>query len=260
MSSSLNASSPFSPLVALGALAVAALCSATPAHAQYGLVMEPVINQVTYSETDTNLWPLSSFLAEPGQVFTYAAGYPRDSVHDTFNIYNDTTNTITGLALHIVGTANATEEPWILNIGARTEAVFGGVNGHRVVASDIFQKVSISSDRKFILLTGGSIPPGGRFTDISLSKLTRVRGLRLNSSLFEYVAIDSSFMAGNYFPGDVNGDGKMSEEDLDLALALARGERPATPCEIAAGDFNHSGNINMSDLQAILRLLRSKTH
>lgn len=245
---------------ALLTLAVATLAGATPVHAQYGLVMEPVINAVAYDPTDTSWWPLTGFLAEPGQVFTYAAGYPRDPVHDSVNISNDTTNTITGMALRIVGTANATEEPWILNVGARTEATFGDVTGDRRISSDIFHHVRVSRDGKFILLTGGAIPPGGRFTDISLSELTRVRGCRLNSPRIEYVAIESSFLAGNYFPGDVNGDGTVSHADYELSLALARGARAATPCEIAAGDLNNSGGIDMGDIHAIRALIDGKTH
>ncbi len=121
-----------SPLrAALLIVALATLVHAPSARAQYGLVMEPVINQVPYSPTDTNVWPVSWFLSEPGQVYTYAAGYPRDPIHDSFNIVNDTPRTITGMALHIVGTSDATEEPWVLSIGAPTDAIFGDVTGDR---------------------------------------------------------------------------------------------------------------------------------
>lgn len=251
-----------SPLrAALLIVALATLVHAPSARAQYGLVMEPVINQVPYSPTDTNVWPVSWFLSEPGQVYTYAAGYPRDPIHDSFNIVNDTPRTITGMALHIVGTSDATEEPWVLSIGAPTDAIFGDVTGDRRIRSDVFRTITLSQDRKFILLTDGVLPPGARFTDISLAALTRVREHRSGGApLEQFAAIDSSFLAGNYFAGDLTGDAVVDQADVDLAQTLARNLRPATPCEIAAGDLNRNGVIDRSDVEQVRKLARSKPH
>ena len=149
------------PILCTLAFAVAALCSASSARAPLGVMMEPVINQVPYDENDINLWPVSWFLAEPGEVYTYGVGYPSDPVHNIYNIANDTDHTMTGLALRIVGTAVETgnDDPeYIFDRGAPTEAIFGDVTGDQQVISDIFQKITISKDRKFILLTDGEIP------------------------------------------------------------------------------------------------------
>ncbi|MCX7394269.1 MAG: dockerin type I repeat-containing protein [Planctomycetales bacterium] len=252
------------PILCTLAFAVAALCSASSARAPLGVMMEPVINQVPYDENDINLWPVSWFLAEPGEVYTYGVGYPSDPVHNIYNIENDTDHTMTGLALRIVGTAVETgnDDPeYIFDRGAPTEAIFGDVTGDQQVISDIFQKITISKDRKFILLTDGEIPPGARFTDISLSKLIRVRNGRGNVNVESYFAVDSSFLTDDkYFPGDVNGDGVLDHADSELARRLSKDALDLTPSQIAAGDFNNTGKIDIRDVKEIQRLIREKHH
>lgn len=230
---------------------------ATSAQAQFGLVMEPKVDRVPCKDGD---WPLTWFLAAPGQVFSYAVGYPRAPIHDVVNIHNDTDLTITGFALHIVGTAIETEdvngeELIIIDRTAKTEAVFGDVDGDRRITSNMFKRVTVSSDGKFILFTDGKIEPGDCFTDISLSTL--LRGKLKNTDRLELVGVDSSIIAeGKFGAGDVNGDKVVDQLDYNLALRLARGELDPTPCELAAGDFNNSGRFEMSDVQAIQRLIK----
>lgn len=65
-------------------------------------------------------------------------------------------------------------------------------------------------------------------------------------------------VANACFPGDVNGDGIVSQPDFVLAMKLAVGQRPATPCEIAAGDMNGNGIIDKDDAHLILRMIHGK--
>jgi hypothetical protein len=71
---------------------------------------------------------------------------------------------------------------------------------------------------------------------------------------------DSAVMtvANAYFPGDVNGDGTVSQADFDLAMKLAVGQRAATPDEVAAGDMNGNGTIDKDDAHLLLRLIHDK--
>ena len=77
------------------------------------------------------------------------------------------------------------------------------------------------------------------------------------------VAVDYSdtaiFTASlNYFPGDVNGDGVLNQQDFVLAMKLAVGQRPATAKEVAAGDLNGNGVIDKDDAHLILRMVHDK--
>jgi hypothetical protein len=65
-------------------------------------------------------------------------------------------------------------------------------------------------------------------------------------------------VANAYFPGDVNGDGMVSQPDFVLAMKLAVGQRPATPDEIAAGDMNGNGEIDKDDAHLILRMIHGQ--
>ncbi|MGZ5508533.1 MAG: FG-GAP-like repeat-containing protein, partial [Limisphaerales bacterium] len=65
--------------------------------------------------------------------------------------------------------------------------------------------------------------------------------------------------ASNYFPGDVNGDGTLSQADFDLAMQLAVGQRAATPQEIAAGDLNGNGVIDKDDASMLLSVITGQS-
>jgi hypothetical protein len=66
-------------------------------------------------------------------------------------------------------------------------------------------------------------------------------------------------VATNYFPGDVNGDGTLSQADFELEMQLAVGQRPATPQEIAAGDFNGNAAIDKDDGSMLLSLIAGQS-
>ena len=80
----------------LSLLLAAGIASADP----MPLVIAPVINRVDGTGPGIYFWGLSMFgLHTPSDVFDYGAGYPADSAHLTYNIYNDTAYTITGMHL-----------------------------------------------------------------------------------------------------------------------------------------------------------------
>ena len=67
----------------------------------------------------------------------------------------------------------------------------------------------------------------------------------------EFVVID-----GSYTPGDVNGDGVLTEADEDLLKILAKPHaREPTEDELAAGDLNGDGKLDQRDLVLLKRLL-----
>ena len=67
----------------------------------------------------------------------------------------------------------------------------------------------------------------------------------------EFVVID-----GTYTPGDVNGDGVLTEADEDLLKILAKPHaREPTEDELAAGDLNGDGKLDQRDLVLLKRLL-----
>ena len=152
------------------------------------LVMAPVINRVAGSGTGANLWGLSGFTAFPGVVFNYGAGYPADPAHQTYNIWNDTPYTIRSMHLSIYGSADATEEPWVIVPDPAYPATFGTVPGTGpgtgAAESDIFSTITISPDGKTIDFTDGFLLPGDRFTDIVKS---------YSATNPSYAAIHSSF-------------------------------------------------------------------
>lgn len=57
-----------------------------------------------------------------------------------------------------------------------------------------------------------------------------------------------------YMLGDLNGDGKVTEADADLALEIAVGNVVPAPEQEAAGDVNGDGRINSADAVLIMRL------
>lgn len=165
--------------LARAVLAVALLGWAADARA--ALVIEPVFNRVAGSGPGPDNFPIydpgflingvSYFNAdEPGEITTYAAGDPRDPFLDAFHVWNNTTVTITGFTLRLIGTATDTEDPGSVVRGP-VDATFGDVDGDGLVgASDIFPSIVVSADGKEIVFSGGLLPYGGRFTDIHLAR------------------------------------------------------------------------------------------
>jgi hypothetical protein len=145
------------------------------------LIIEPVINFVAgsgLSDTSFGLYdpdfvnPATGehpFLAlMPGQVDTYAAGFPPDAELLEFSVTNNTNYDITSLTMKIIGGANdlIPGASWTIDRGAKVNAFFGDANGDgKVGLSDIFSKIKVSDDGRSITLSGGVIPAGSRFTD-----------------------------------------------------------------------------------------------
>lgn len=225
---------------------------------EYGLVMEPIINSVEPSnDPETGDWPLTLFAPTAGDIHVYEVGFPEDPIHRINDINNDTPLEITGLVIRILGapTDSYSGDAHEATDLKPTRARFGRIDGTRnKIVSDIFKSVRVSRDGKVIVFRDGVIAPGESFTDISLSILKR--GLPFEG-YEEYVIVDSSYMSHNYFPGDVDGDGRLGREDLRLAIAIQKGLVSSTPCELAAGDLDGSGRIDEDDvdlLEAILDL------
>ena len=173
----------------LSLLLAAGIASADP----MPLVIAPVINRVAGTGPGANLWGLSTFLSTPSQVFDYGAGYPADPAHLTYNIYNDTAYTITGMHLEIYGWADATEEPWTLYTDPTYPATFGTVPTLGGPESDIFSTITISPDGKTIDFSNGTLLPGARFTDIVKSfSVTNPNYAAIHSSFVSVPEIDPS--------------------------------------------------------------------
>jgi len=86
----------------------------------------------------------------------------------------------------------------------------------------------------------------------------RLQDANGNSLAIDATDIAVMTVANAYFPGDVDGDGILSQSDYDLAMELAVGQRPATPEEIAAGDMNGNGQLDIDDAHLILRMINGK--
>jgi hypothetical protein len=159
------------------------------------LVIEPVFNRVDGSGPFENNFPIydpeflidgvAYFTAnEPGEIISYAAGDPRDPFLDDFHVWNNTQYNLTGFTLRLVGTATDTANPATIVRGP-VDAVWGDVNGDlQTGLSNIFASIIVSQDGKQIRFENGTIPVGGRFTDIHLA---------MSDSPPDFAGIDSSF-------------------------------------------------------------------
>jgi len=99
--------------------------------------------------------------------------------------------------------------------------------------------------------------PGAKATNTFTS-------VNLHDSLGNPVSVNDASIAvftvaNTYFPGDVDGDGVLSQADFTLVLKLAVGQRPATAREIAAGDLNGNGIIDKDDAYLILQMLEGQS-
>lgn len=75
------------------------------------------------------------------------------------------------MRLSIIGSASHptnSEEAWLITRDPSVDAIFGDDDGDgKIGLSDIFSSIVVSDGGKTITLSGGSIPVGGHFTDIS---------------------------------------------------------------------------------------------
>lgn len=60
-------------------------------------------------------------------------------------------------------------------------------------------------------------------------------------------------------PGDLDGDGKVTERDVALAMEIAVGKRKPTHAQLVAGDVNGQGRITVADVTRIRRAVATHT-
>jgi hypothetical protein len=194
------------------------------------LLIEPVINFVSGTGPSANSFPLFDpgfvnpangehpFLAnQPGEIDTVSIGNPPDPDLLKNFVWNNTSYNITSLTLSIIGSAShptGDEGAWLITRDPNVDAVFGDADGDgKIGLSDIFSSIVVSNGGKTITLSGGLIPVGSLFTDISHASTPG----------------DVSFFAGV----DTSFDGVLAPEPSSLALlgmgllggALARRSR-----------------------------------
>jgi hypothetical protein len=120
--------------------------------------------------------------------------------------------------------------------------------------------------------TGGSLEPGaGKLFTLQfevaagLPKKTilgvtitdaTMRDLNGNALMVEILPSDEPESGDTYFPGDVNGDGLVSNADKDLLKDLTKPKsRPPTAEELMAGDLNGDGKLDVKDFVLLVQLL-----
>jgi hypothetical protein len=148
------------------------------------LLIEPVINFVPGSGPTATSFPIYNpafinaangeqpFLAnQPGEIDTVSIGNPPDPRLLTVSVWNNTAYDITSLRLSIIGSASHptnSEDVWLIQRDPSVDAVFGDADGDgHIGLSNIFSSIVVSDGGKTITLSGGLIPVGGHFTDIS---------------------------------------------------------------------------------------------
>ena len=166
------------------------------------LTIEPEINFVPGSGPSAESFPLFDpdfvnaangehpFLAnKPGEIDTVSIGNPPDPTLLIFSVVNNTAFNITSLRLSIIGSAShptGIEDAWLITRDPSVDATFGDANGDgKIGLSDIFSSIVVSDGGKTITLSGGLIPVGGHFTDISHASTT--------DGLPFFAGVDTSF-------------------------------------------------------------------
>jgi hypothetical protein len=83
-----------------------------------------------------------------------------------------------------------------------------------------------------------------------------MRDLNGNPLVVEILPSDEPESGDTYFPGDVNGDGLVSNADKDLLKDLTKPKsRPPTADELMAGDLNGDGKLDVKDFVLLVQLL-----
>ena len=106
-------------------------------------------------------------------------------------------------------------------------------------------------------MTDGVLPAGsGRFLTFVFEAL-QAGETRVGGETGAKVAIAAAAENAPYRLGDLNGDGLVTQEDLQLLARLknGNGQKP-TADQIMAGDFNGNGKLDNADFQALKKLLK----
>jgi hypothetical protein len=123
---------------------------------------------------------------------------------------------------------------------------------------------SFSDGEWQIAMTGGTLPAGGgKFLTLVFETLkegeTKVGG---DSGATVTIAAhdqENPTDVPPYSLGDVNGDGKLDQEDVRELARLKNGNgRKHTANQLKAGDFNGNGKLDNADYQALRELLKEK--
>jgi len=182
------------------------------------LFIEPEINFVPGSGPSADTFPLYDpgfvnvangehpFLANaPGEIDTVSIGNPPDPSLLTTFVWNNTAYNVTGLRLSIIGSASHptnSEDAWLITRDPTVDAFFGDADGDgHIGLSNIFSSIVVSDGGKTITLSGGLIPMGSHFTDISHASTP--------GDLSFFAGVDTSF------------DGVFVPEPATWALLLA---------------------------------------
>ena len=110
-----------------------------------------------------------------------------------------------------------------------------------------------------ISMTVGVLPAGsGRFLTFVFEAL-QTGETKVGGAQGATVAITAAAAPAPYRLGDLNGDGQITHEDLQLLARLknGNGQKP-TADQIRAGDFNGNGKLDNADYQAMKKLLREE--
>jgi hypothetical protein len=104
------------------------------------------------------------------------------------------------------------------------------------------------------------VAPGAALAAKATNAFTSVSLRDVNGNFVPVNSADRAVftVAANYFPGDGNGDGVLSQADFTLAMKIAVGQREPTAQELAAFDLNGNGIVDKDDAQIILRWLHGK--
>ena len=113
-----------------------------------------------------------------------------------------------------------------------------------------------------IAMTGGTLPAGGgKFLTLVFETLkegeTKVGG---DSGATVMIAARSGPVPP-YQLGDVNGDGKLDQEDVRELARLKNGNgRKYTQNQLKAGDFNGNGKLDDADYQALREMVKGMSN
>ncbi|MEY4489997.1 MAG: hypothetical protein RIQ79_2505 [Verrucomicrobiota bacterium] len=145
---------------------------------------------------------------------------------------------LTGLTRDLVLTDNATT--------ASGQLVINGVSGDISAGAGKFITLRFRVKNSALLHQSSTL-------SVASATLYTTDGLLVTVDLGAAVALE---LESTYFPGDVNGDGLLTEADSTLLQQLVKPKsRAATADELKAGDLNADGKLGQPDAVLLKRLL-----